>query len=150
MRRMSLTNWCCMCNRGVGSIYYLLLHCLVAQDLWLIWPFGVAWIVLDQQWRWSWAGIVGLSNEIGEKYRKQPPFCESYGKKKSRWIFELSSQVGSWKNMIWFSLCKQFVPWLTGEFLFFFFFKFMPILFFVPQGVVCTNMACIMLAKWIQ
>ena len=42
-------NWCCMCKLDGESVAHLLIHCLVAGELWasLISWFGVAWVFLQ-------------------------------------------------------------------------------------------------------
>ena len=44
-------NWDCMCRRDVESVTYLLLHCLVAYDLWclIFLVFGMAWALSGKE-----------------------------------------------------------------------------------------------------
>jgi hypothetical protein len=47
MRRgYALAGWCCMCRNGWESGDHLLLHCVVASDLWsaVLQSFGVCWV----------------------------------------------------------------------------------------------------------
>jgi hypothetical protein len=40
-------DWCCMCKRDGESIDHLMLHCIVAQELWdLVFSmFGITWVM---------------------------------------------------------------------------------------------------------
>ena len=46
-RRVIIIDWCCMCKAHGESVNHLLLHCIVAHELWsLIFAlFGIAWVM---------------------------------------------------------------------------------------------------------
>ena len=40
-----IIDWCCMCKNSRESVDHLLLHCMVAEDIWFIFSlFGFSWI----------------------------------------------------------------------------------------------------------
>ena len=47
-RRVIIVDWCCMCKVHGESVNHLLLHCSVAQELWLLIfsMFGTTWVML--------------------------------------------------------------------------------------------------------
>jgi hypothetical protein len=47
-RIMMIIDWCCMCKTSGQSLEHLLLHCMVARDIWLyVWAlFGMSWFML--------------------------------------------------------------------------------------------------------
>ena len=55
-------DWCCMCKHDGESVDHLLLHCLVAYEMWSM-PFGLLvffWLCLGVFWVYWNAGKVGL------------------------------------------------------------------------------------------
>lgn len=41
-----IIDWCCMCKNSRESVDHLLLHCMVAEDIWFIFSlFGFSWIM---------------------------------------------------------------------------------------------------------
>uniref|UniRef100_A0A2N9HDV0 Reverse transcriptase zinc-binding domain-containing protein n=1 Tax=Fagus sylvatica TaxID=28930 RepID=A0A2N9HDV0_FAGSY len=74
-RRVIILDWCCLCKVDGESINHLLLHCLVARDLWnlVCCLFGVSWVmpsgVVDLLFCWNGS----LGNREASKIWKMIP-----------------------------------------------------------------------------
>ena len=75
LRGRILVNRCCMCHRNEESVDHLLLHCSVAQSLWvyMLKIFGIHWVMpgsvesLVYCWRSFWLGKFNSDMEYGSR-----------------------------------------------------------------------------------
>ena len=62
--KLVVVDWCCMCKRNGETIDHLLLHCLVAQELWnmVCSLFGAHWVMLCSVVKLWQVGLISLTD----------------------------------------------------------------------------------------
>ena len=114
--RQVLVNWCCMCRAAVESIGHLLLHCMVATELWslILAIFKVQWVQPRSVTTalWSWQG--GRVDKRRRKAWMYAPFCLMWSiwlERNKRTFQDVACSVVSLKSR----LLSVLLSWVSGR-----------------------------------